>query len=114
MSSANLHGAKLRGASLSGADLFFANLSNQPFSYPAYDGNLRPRDATVDGAGASGADLTDANLHDANLTGADLRGALGLTQKQFGGAIGDDSTQPPAGLQHPERWSKGAPEDSGA
>jgi Pentapeptide repeats (8 copies) len=66
------------------------------------------------GANLYNANLTDADLNGANLSGAHLRGALGLTQKQIDGAIGDDETQLPAGLQHPEGWSKGAPEDSGA
>jgi hypothetical protein len=124
LSGANLHEANLRWANLSeadlsGASLMGANLSRADFSRAdlmgAYLNRADLRWANLSEADLSGANLMGANLSRADLSRAYLRGAIligvnlskakaGPDVEQLGQAIGDASTQLPAGFERPARW----------
>ena len=114
LTEANLYGANLTEANLrrvnlteadlgGGANLTDADLSCADLTKAHLDcANLT--DAHLYGAKLTEADLALANLTKANLGGANLTGVKNLSQCQVNSAFGNESTQLPAELRHPDRW----------
>jgi uncharacterized protein YjbI with pentapeptide repeats len=117
---ANLSKANLDGADLTEADLTHANLTGAWLSKATLidvDFNKATLiDARLGEANLTRADFSEsnlikaaffgANLTEANFEGANLTKATGLTVDQLNATDGDETTQLPAGLHHPERWRR--------
>lgn len=85
-----LNKAPLRGDTLFGVDLRFADF----------------RDADLRKADRFAVDLIGAVLAGADARGAKLDMTIGFDQHQLDAMIGDETTQLPRGLEHPQRWNK--------
>lgn len=126
---AHLEGANLSGAHLEGADLMYAHLKEADLSGAYLRGAILlgayMKSATLSGADLQWAGLSEADLQSANVgksqpkveqpfalhfQGANLSEAIGLTQQQIDMAHGDETTQLPEDLDHPEHWSKSTKE----
>jgi uncharacterized protein YjbI with pentapeptide repeats len=62
--------------------------------------------ANLAGAVFESSDLLNATFDGSNLIGANLAGAKNVSQPQLNQAVGDASTQIPAGLGRPQHWLK--------
>jgi hypothetical protein len=121
--SANLSGAYLRGAFLTGADLSGADLSGANLIYAylgganltgaeltgvdltsAYMNGANLSGAFLNGADLSGVYLIGADLNGAHLNGAHLRTVVAISQSQIDEALGDPTTELPAGITRPKSW----------
>ncbi|GAA1028043.1 MULTISPECIES: pentapeptide repeat-containing protein [Amycolatopsis] len=107
LTDADLSGANLVGSSGAGAQLRNAVLAEADLS----SADLREADLTrarLRGANLTRTVLTRANLADTDLGGTDLHDALGVTSSAVRGAIVDDKTVLPPGVDHPRlRASRG-------
>ncbi len=90
---AHLEGAWLIGAHLEGARLFEAHLEG-----------ARLFEVHLEGASLYEAHLEGARFGGTHVEGAELSEAIGLSQKQVDGMIGDDATTLPDGLTRPAHW----------
>lgn len=106
---AHLEGALLGGSRLEWAWLIGAHLEGARLIGAHLEG------ASLDGAHLEGARLIEARLegamfHQTHVEGAGLADAVGLSQKQVDGMIGDDATMLPKGLARPAHWSVAEPD----
>lgn len=115
----HLEGARLRGVHLEGAQLFRAHLEGAQLFYAHLEGawlhGARLEGAWLDRAHLEGAWLVEAHLEGAafrraHVEGAGLADAVGLSQKQVDGMLGDDATTLPDGLTRPARWTVAEPD----
>ncbi len=83
---------------LRGAGLAMADLSGLRFDRAHFDG------AHLEGARLIEARLEGAMFHQTHVEGAGLADAVGLSQKQVDGMLGDDATTLPDGLTRPAHW----------
>ena len=108
----NLSNADLSKTNLSKANLDQTNLTSAELAKAVLNGaTLRAADlsgADLEKADLSGADLTDAVLRETKLTKTNLETVQGLTQAQVDEALGDDTTDLPAGIRRPDAWRKAA------
>jgi len=113
ISRANLHGISLRDFEPRGPLLAIATDFRRA---SLTDLDLRPADAELTAAFFTCADLTGAELGRANvnnadfsgaiLSGADLSGVKDLESEQLQGAVLDDDTELPEGVQPPTSWGE--------
>lgn len=113
LSEADFHASNLSGADLSKTNLSKANLNNAILT-SAELAKAVLKGASLREADLNGADLEKADLSSADLTGATLKGTkliktnlqsvTGLTQAQVDEALGDATTDLPAGIRRPSAW----------
>lgn len=123
LSDAQMPGASFRHARMRGVDMVSATLPRADLTFAAMQNALFGRaelrrvdftESYLKGADFFRANVTLATFRGAMVAGADLSEAVGLSQDQLDGTLGDYGTKIPDALTRPQHWLRATLSDENA